>query len=247
MRRLLPLAAVVLSGCVATQRDVLDLSESTDELKHQVTELKTTVSGMQTNQAELTLQMKDLREQLTAFFEQMQQSQGDMRQLSAKLDDMSAAITNKVSSIGASLSEQQHKAAAFASAAASQGTPGELFQAAQVRLAKNNFELAAKGFEEYLSKYPKGTLVDVATFNLGEAYFGLKRWQDAGRQFAIVLEKYPKSEMTPSARLKYALSLINMKKNLDEARQYLESVTVDFPKSPEAKAAATHLKKLTAK
>jgi hypothetical protein len=45
----------------------------------------------------------------------------------------------------------------------------------------------------------------------------------------------------------YALSLINMKRNVSEARQYLESVTTDFPKSPEAKAASQELKKLAKK
>lgn len=248
MRRLLPLAlAATLSGCIATQRDVLDLENQADELKHQVIDLKKTVGSMQANQADLSVSIKELREQITAFIEQMQQSQGDMRALSSKLDDMSAAVTSEVASIGTSLEARQAKNMEEAKRLASQGTPGDLYQAAAVRLAKKNWDLAAKGFEEYLQKYPKGSLADVATFNLGEAYFGLKRWSDAGRQFAVVLDKYPKSEMTASARLKYALSLVNMKRNLDEARQYLESVTADFPSSPEAKAAATHLKKLTPK
>jgi len=115
---------------------------------------------------------------------------------------------------------------------------------AEVRLAKKNFDLAAKGFEEYITKFPKGALIDVAIYNLGEAYFGLKDWEQSGRQFALVLERYPKSSFTASARLMYALCLIKLNKNLPEAKQYLESIAADFPSSPEARAAAKHLKKL---
>lgn len=250
----LPLA---LSGCIATQRDMLDLENQTDELKHQVIDLKQTVKNMQANQADLSVQMKDLNERLSSFMETMTQSQDDMRKLSAKLDDLGTTVTSKVASIGTSLTTAQAKGIEEQKAAlarqeaqiisqAGQSTPGDLFHAAEVRLAKKSYDLAAKGFEEYLSKYPKGALADVATYNLGEAYFAQKRWSDAGRQYAIVLEKYPRSEMTASARLKYALSLLSMKRGAEEARQYLESVIADFPTSPEAKAAAAQLKKLAA-
>ena len=45
MKRLLLLAPLLLSGCVATQKDMLDLSQQTDDLKEQVSELKKTVSS----------------------------------------------------------------------------------------------------------------------------------------------------------------------------------------------------------
>lgn len=242
------LAGLLLAGCVATQKDVLELSNQTDELKAQIGDLKKTVASMQANQADLSVRMKQLHESLTGFTETMKEGQGEMAKLSSKLDDMSAQVENKVASIGSTLTAQQAKSleeqkAALASAKEG-GTASELFNTADVRLAVKSYQLAAKGFEDYLRRFPKGALADVATYKLGQSYFGLKHWEDAGRQFALVLEKFPKSEMTASARLMYALCLVNLKRNLAEARQYLESVTVDFPKSPEAKAAASHLKKL---
>ena len=252
-RALLPagLAAVALAlgGCVATQRDVLDLENQADELKHQVTDLKQTVTSMQGNQADLGVQMQRLQESLTAFGEAVRQSEGEMSQLSSKIDDLAATITNKVAAIGTTLTTAQAQSldeqkAALAKQEATlasqvqQGTPSELFQAAEVRLGRKSFELAAKGFEEYLARFPKGALIDVAVYDLGEAYYGLKKWENAGRQYGIYLEKYPKGSLTPSARLMYSLCLINMRKNLPEAAQYLESIVADFPASPEAKAAA---------
>ena len=255
-RRLLPLVVLAvagLSGCVATQRDVLDLESQSDELKKEVTDLKKTITSLQANQADLSVQMKQLHEDISAYTEATKDNQDKMTRLSSKLDDMSAAIQQRVASIGASLSNQQQKsleeqkaanAAAAAAAAVPRDNPTDLFNTADVRLGVKDYALAAKGFEDYIAKFPKGALIDVATFKLGQAYFGTRKWEQAGRQFGTVIEKYPQSEMTASARLMYAMSLVRMKKNIDEAKQYLESVISDFPKSPEAKAASGELKKL---
>ncbi len=253
--RLAPLAlllgASLLSGCVATQRDVLDLEGQTDELKAQVTDLKKTIASMQANQADLSVQMKQLAEGIAIYDENMKGTQDQMARLSSKLDDMGATVTQKVSSIGTQLTAAQAKSLeeqkAAAAAAAAAGTPSDLFNTADVRLSVKDYSLATKGFQEYVEKYPKGALIDVATYKLGLAEYNLRKWEAAGRQFAVVIEKYPKSEMIPSSRLYYALCLLRLKKSTEEARQYLESISQDFPKSPESKAAAAELKKLAKK
>jgi TolA-binding protein len=236
--------AVALSGCVATQRDVLDLSSQQDELKKQIVDLKQTVSSLQANQADLSVQMKQLHEDLTTFNETTKESQEQMSTLSSKLDDMSSQVTSKVASIGTTLSQQQAQSLEEQKAAMAKGSPSELFSAADVRLGLKSYDLAAKGFEDYIERFPKGALIDVAHYKHGQSLYGLNKWEKAGREFAIVLEKYPKSTMQASSRLMYAMCLMNMKKNLSEARQYLESIPADFPKSPEAKAASAQLRKL---
>jgi tol-pal system protein YbgF len=243
-RLLFVLPFLALSGCVATQKDMLELSSQTEDLSKQLGELKQTIGSLQANQAELAVSVKNLHQDLLTFSETMKDSQSQMSQLSAKLDDMGASVTNKVASIGESLSAAQAKAQAEQKAALTKQSPTELYQLAEVRLGKKDYELAAKGFEQYLEQFPKGALIDVAVYNLGESYFGMKKWEDAGRQFGLYLERYPKARNTPSARLLYALCLMNLKRNLDEAAQYLESIGADYPSSPEAKAAAKHLKKL---
>ncbi|MBI5624677.1 MAG: tetratricopeptide repeat protein [Elusimicrobia bacterium] len=262
MRRALFLAAAVsfLTGCVATQRDVISLENQADELKFQVLELKKTIGSMQTNQADMIVEMKQLHTDLGVFTETVKDLRGDMERLGSKIDDVSSGVANvgtgistKVSALGESLKEdveQQKKDMQKMERKVAQvgaGTsPTELFLTAEVRLAKKDYELAAKGFEEYAARFPTGSLIDVAVYNLGEAYFGMGRWEAAGRQFATALERFPNSKMTPSTRLMYALCLIRLRRNISEAKQYLESIPLDFPKSPEAKAAAEHLRKLPA-
>lgn len=259
-RRLL--AAVVLplalSGCVATQKDVLDLSQQTDDLKEQVVELKKTVGSMQANQADLSVQIKQLHEDLTAYSETVKASMSGMSQLSTKLDAMAAGLSGKVAQLGETLSAAQQKNLAAQQKALedqkaaldAQGretAATELLLTAEKRLQARDYAQAASGLEDYLKKFPEGALTDVATYDLGLAYYGLRSWEKAGQRFALVLDKYPKSGQTPGARLHYALCLLSLKKGRDEAKTYLESIVADFPKSPEAKDAAAELKRLAAK
>lgn len=247
--------ALALSGCIATQKDVLDLSQQSDDLKAQVEDLKKTVGAMQANQADLSVQIKQLREDLTAYTETVKASMGNMGQLSAKLDAMGAQLSGKVTQLGATLSAAQEKGLESQQKAleqqktelAAQGretAATELLLTAEKRLSARDFAQAAAGLEDYLKKFPGGALTDVATYDLGLSYYGLKQWDKAGRQFAVVLDKYPKSGQTPGARLHYALCLVSLRKKGDEARAYLESIVADFPKSPEAKDAAAELKRL---
>jgi TolA-binding protein len=247
--------ALALAGCVATQKDVLDLSQQSDDLKTQVEELKKTVGSMQANQADLSVQIKQLHEDLTANSETVKAAMGNMDQLSAKLDGMAAQLSGKVSQLGATLSAAQEKGLASEQKALQQQraeleaqgretAATQLLVTAEKRLSANDYAQAAAGLEDYLKKFPGGALTDVATYDLGLAYYGQKQWEKAGVQFATVLEKYPKSGQTPGARLHYAVCLIRLHKNLDEARTYLESIQADFPKSPEAADAAAALKSL---
>jgi tol-pal system protein YbgF len=262
MKRAVALAlaagALGLTGCVATQKDVLDLSQQSDDLKTQVEELKKTVGSMQANQADLSVQIKQLHEDLTAYSETVKASMGNMDQLAAKLDGMAVQLSGKVAQLGVTLSAAQEKGLESQQKALlqqkteleAQGretAATELLLTAEKRLQARDYAQAASGLEDYLKKFPGGALTDVATYDLGLAYFGQRQWEKAGVRFATVLEKYPKSGQTPGARLHYALCLVSLRKNRDEARTYLESIQADFPKSPEAKDAAAELKRLAAK
>lgn len=244
------LLALALSSCVATQKDVLDLSEQSDALKEQVEDLKKTVASMQANQADLSVQIKNLREDLSAYTETVKSSQGDMGKLSTKLDELGAQISGKVAALGQTITQAQQRGleeqkAALEAAKAPSAT--DLFVTAEKRLQAKDFAGAAKGFEAYLKDHPKGELAELAAYDLGLAYFGQKAWEKAGRQFALVLDKHPKGSQTAGARLRYAQCLLNLKKNPDEARVYLESIQAEFPRSPEAKEAAAALKRFAAK
>ncbi|MBI4370886.1 MAG: tetratricopeptide repeat protein [Elusimicrobia bacterium] len=257
-------AALSLSGCIATQQDILGLAQQADNLKDQVADLKTTVSSLQANQADLAVQIKQLRGDLSAYTENVRSLQGDIGALSAKLDELGSRIAGKVTLLGQTLSQAQQKnlaeekavldaqrAALDAQKAALEAQKRETaatqtFLTAEKRLQAKDYAQAAAAFEDYLQRFGGGSLADLAAYDLGLSYYGLKEWEKAGRQFALVLDRYPKSGRTPGARLHYALCLLKLRKDTSETRAYLESLLADFPKSPEAAAAAAELKRLDA-
>jgi TolA-binding protein len=249
------LAALALSGCVATQQDVLGLAQQSDDLKAQIVDLKTTVTSLQANQADLSVQIQQLRSDLAAYSDTVKASIGNMNQLSDQLNDVAARLSGKVTELGQTLEQAQQKALeaqqqaleaqkAQLEAQGRETEATELLLTGERRLQAHEYARAAASLEDYLKRFPKGALNDSATFDLGLAYYELGEWEKAGVRFATVIEKYPKSGQMPGARLRYALCLIHLKKSGGEARAYLESVVRDFPRAPEAKEAASELRRL---
>jgi len=265
------LAAAALSGCIATQRDVLDLEQQTDEVKASVADLKKSLTGMQANQADLAVKLDVMHKDVSVLTETLKDSQDSMRRLSSKMDDLDAKLGQRVSALGDTLNRQQQ--AQLASQQATQQaaqhaaeradaaqeavkkateapppvagpTPSQVYNTAQVQLSKKEYDLAAEGFGLYLKRNPKGEVADLATYYLGDALFGAKRWEEAAGQYALALDRFPKSDITPSARLKYAMALLKLKTHQAEAKRYLQSIPDDFPKSPEAASALKLLQKL---
>ncbi len=244
-------AALAMAGCLATQQDVAGLSQQSDDLKAQIDGLNKTLSSLQANQADLSVQIKQLGEDLSAYSETVKASQGDMSALSAKLDALGEQISGKMTQLGATLSAaqlaQQKGLAEQRAEIEAQGretSATELFVTSQNRLQAKDYALAASGFEDYLKRFPNGALGDVTLYDLGLSYYGLGRWEQAGRQFALLLEKFPKNGQTPGARLHYARCLLHLGKKRSEALAYLKSIRTDFPSSPEAAEAAAELKRL---
>ena len=210
----------LLSGCIASERDM-------GTLKLQLQELNTTITQMQSNQAELASKMEELNQNLSVSNENFSQLDGQFSNLSAKLDDISALV---------------HQANENASNVQTV-LPSDLFVDAKSLLDKGSYTEAAEGFKIYLSKYPDSEQAEQAYMLMGDAYFADGQTKPAAVAYATLLQKFPKSKLTAAARLKYALSIVPLGKK-EEAKRYLSSIVKEFPAAPEAVQAKTELSKL---
>lgn len=227
----------LLSGCLATQRDL-------DTVKLQLQELSTVLVQIQSNQAELAGKMDELNHSLSVSNENVSQVDNQFSQLSAKLDDMAASVRTGTS---ADANAPQ----------ASSVLPSDLFTESKGLLDSGAFESAAMGFKLYISKYPQNENIEQAYMYLGDAYAAQadaltaqadtasaqKQAKSAAIAYATVLQKFPKSKFTAAARLKYARNIVPLGKT-EEAKKYLNSVVKEFPSSEEAKLAKAELAKL---
>ncbi|MBR3632829.1 MAG: tetratricopeptide repeat protein [Elusimicrobiaceae bacterium] len=214
---------LLLSGCIASERDM-------GTLKLQLKELSETIAVMQTNQAELASQMAELNQNLSVSNENLSQLDGQLFSLSTKLDDINAAVKNAQ----ATPEEPAEKPALL---------PSEMYNEALAQLNKQAYDVAADGFKLYIDTYPEGENIEQAYIYLGDAYAGQGQTKPAAIAYATVLQKFPKSKLTATARLKYARSIIPLGKT-EEAKRYLNSVVQDFARSPEARLAKEELAKL---
>lgn len=214
---------LLLSGCLASERDM-------GTLKLQLKELSETIAVMQTNQAELASQMTELNQNLSVSNENLSQLDAQIFNLSSKLDDINVAVKNA-------------QTTAEAPAEKPVLLPSEMYNEALGHLNKQAYDLAAAGFKLYIDTYPDGENIDQAYIYLGDAYGAQDQAKPAAIAYATVLQKFPKSKLTATARLKYARSIIPLGKT-EEAKRYLNSVVQDFGRSPEARLAKEELAKL---
>lgn len=211
---------LLLSGCLASERDM-------GALKMQLKELNDSITVMQSNQAELASKMDELSQNLSVSNENLSQLDGQILNLSSKLDDINAAVKN----------------AAAASETKQALLPSDIFNEAKNHLNKEAYDMAVTGFKLYIDQYPEGENIEQAYIYLGDAYAAQGQSKSAAVAYATVLQKFPKSKIIPTARLKYARSIIPLGKT-GEAKRYLNSVVQDFGQSPEARLAKEELAKL---
>ena len=217
----------LLSGCIASERDM-------GTLKLQLQELNATITQMQSNQAELASKMEELNRNLSVSNENLSQVDSQIFKLSAKLDYLTASVRPETAA-GVSAGASADKPAAL--------LPSDLFAEAKSHLDKGAYESAAVGFKLYLSKYPSSENAEQAYMYMGDAYIAAGQTKQGAIAYATLLQQFPKSKFIPAARLKYALSIIPLGKQ-DEAKRYLASVVQEFPSSAEAKTAQEELAKL---
>ncbi len=224
----------ILSGCVATQHDMLQMQSQMDDLN-------SSLSNMQKNQADLAIKMEDLSQNLNTFSEKMEDVSTQISSFNRNLKIMDSNIGNKVSKLDRKIEKQQDEVN-------SDLLPTKIYNDAYSSMSNKNYDSAVYGFKKYISKFPEGELAKGAYYNMGESLYAKRKWKDAAISYANLLDKYPEYFRVPSARIKYALSILKLPENKkDEALRYLKSVVKDYPNSAEAKLAKKHIAELNKK
>jgi tol-pal system protein YbgF len=117
---------------------------------------------------------------------------------------------------------------------------GEAFAA----MKAGRYEEAARGFQTYLAKYPRGPRADNATYWLGEAQFVQQQYDAALKSFQDVAS-FAESRRLPDALYKVGLSQYELKA-FKNARTTLGKVISTYPDADAAKQAQAQLDKMNA-
>jgi tol-pal system protein YbgF len=185
-------------------------------------------------------ELRSLRGQIEEARHELQMVQQQQRDLYGDLDRRLLAIENGVAQGGVAPSTggmANPPDVVFADEASAYG---DAFAA----MKAGRYEEAARGFQTYLAKYPRGPRADNATFWLGEAQFMQQQYEAALRSFQAV-SAFPESRRLAEALLKVGDCQAALKA-FKNARGSWQKVISTYPESPAAGQARMRIEKLNA-
>jgi tol-pal system protein YbgF len=199
--------------------------------------------------ADLLQQLDALQTALRSLRGQVEIQANEIERLKARQRELLADLDRRVSEL------EHHAGAAPAGAAPAEAAvpaPAATATSAQEQqdydaafglMKQGYYDRAAKGFHEFLVKYPQSALHDNAEYWLGEAYYVVRKFRPALDEFVKVAGDHPKSEKAPDALLKIGYSYYELG-NWAKARENLNLVIARYPGTPAAKSAGLRIAKM---
>jgi tol-pal system protein YbgF len=169
----------------------------------------------------------------------------EVRALSIKIDDFSTRISALSQQVSDLKVQSQAMNQPPAVAAAPEFSPDTVYRAAHNDLVAANFDLAIKGFTNYLKDFPTENMAPAAQQGIGEAYFRQNKWPQAIAAFTQVITQYPNSDVVATALYKRGKAEIPLMEK-ENAIEDFRSVIKLYPDSAEANLAKQSLQELGA-
>ncbi|MGH9363276.1 MAG: tol-pal system protein YbgF [Thermoanaerobaculia bacterium] len=253
-------AALAAAGCVSTS-DIEALGSQISDVQRQLLQLQTQAPSKQevaNFEAQVGEQMQNLLKTEADMQVKLAELSSQIEQLQAKLEDTNYRLAQLSQQIAATNQELR----SFRSAppppadgtgdgggapqspgSAPGGDPRSLYNAAYNDYLKGNYDLAARGFQEYLTQFPTTDLADNATYWIGEVYYRQGKYRQAIDQYEEVLERYPRSDKAASALLKKGYAHLELGERSAGVSR-LRQVVREYPASDEANLARQRLREL---
>ncbi|MDH5228195.1 MAG: tol-pal system protein YbgF, partial [Gammaproteobacteria bacterium] len=179
-------------------------------------------------------ELRTLRGQIEEARHQLESVQQQQRDLYGDIDRRLLVIENGAGG-GAPVAAGGATRAPDAVFADESSVYGDAFAA----MKAGRYEEAARGFQMYLAKYPRGPRADNATYWLGEAQFVQSQFDAALKSYQAVAA-FPESRRLADAMYKVALCQYELKA-FKNARATLNKVISTYPESEAAKLAQVKL------
>ena len=122
------------------------------------------------------------------------------------------------------------------------GTDSEYQQGLQ-SYARGDYQRSVQSLRNYVSRNPRDSLVPVAQYWIGEAYFSQGKYNESILAFNEILVTWPNSDRKPAALLRQADAFARTGDKID-ARMILQKLIEEHPGSPEAAEAKEQLRVL---
>ncbi|MFQ5740732.1 MAG: tol-pal system protein YbgF [Acidobacteriota bacterium] len=244
-------------GWAGTKEELIRLQSDVLQLQNQVRLLQKSFDDQNGTMRSLLEQLNDqtaktnrvleemvkvLRDEKADFRKTVSDLHQEIQGLSVKLDD----TNNRLASLHQKVEESQMRVETRRLPSASDpggAKPDQVYSLAFNDYLGGNYELAIRGFQDFLVNYPESEYTDNAAYYLGLCYQHQGRSEQALQAFDQVINLYPKGDMAPSAYYKKALLEQEQQKNEAAIETYRKLITL-FPNSQEAVIASQELEGL---
>jgi tol-pal system protein YbgF len=256
LRSVAPAAALLVSGCLASKRDVFELQSQLSTMQ---------VASARADSAR--------RVQVDALLGAVMQSNDSVRAIGARLAKLQSTVSTdhyemgrqllqiqelsgqsqrRLQELRASLEERNQGggvvpapagAPAAPSAAPAGPGPAQLFQSSLDQLRRGSMTVARSGFEELLRTYPTSEDAPEAMIYIAATYAAERNQVAADSVYGLVVQRYPSSPKAATALYKQALSMRDAGRTT-AARAAFDRIIKDYPRSDEAALAREQLRTL---
>lgn len=196
----------------------------------------------------------DMQLRLNQMQQDIQSLRGQMEDLNHQLDEVKSHQRDLYQDVDRRLLnlERGGSTASGGDDSASAGdTAGELpsmdeqkaYQQGINLLKEFRYAQAAKAFDDYLKKFPKGRYAPIARYWLADSYYSDRQYEQAIKHYKLLLKESPNSPKAAQALLKIGYSQAELK-HWKAARASMEAVIKQYPKSTEAGLAQRYLDRL---
>ena len=187
------------------QQDMIRLSTQMNHLQTSTDEKNAVLRGLVERIADQVNTITDNMQRITQSVDSVKavsdKSSSEMRVILTSLDRNVNELQESLSSIRAQVNSVSQQVTTMKTTAPLEG-PEDLMRTAVVDQFSGNYDLAATGFREFLSKYPTDPRAADAQLYVGEVLFAQKKFEQAVIEYDLVLQKYPDSDKKerPSTR-----------------------------------------------
>lgn len=242
--------AMFLAGCMPAQPPRLeqDLAEMKRRLaanEQGLVAMRKEAAGQSGGQQDtLIRQQADLKADLDSLRTELLGQQGRFDELQAALNNQQGQLRQlrdeldfKVRAIEERLLKLEAAPAVSAPVAQVERTPEALYQQGLDAIRSDaDFPRGRQLLGDFVAKYPRHSLVVNASYWIGEAWYGEKKYENAILQFQDVIQDHEEHPKVAAALLKQALSFQALGDKAN-ARVILDKLVERFPLSAEAKKA----------
>jgi tol-pal system protein YbgF len=245
-----------LAGCIPSQTQ-LAMERDLEEMKRRLAATERSLASQQNSRTDetrerleaLNIRQAELQAGLDALRLDNQSVNGRMEDLGRAQTELREELALVRDDLGLRISALEDGTSASSAGASSARTepvetPEDLYRRGVDLVQKQGrYAEGRKVLKQFLDNNQKHSLAVNASYWIGEAYFGEKKYENAILQFQEVIQKYGDHPKVASALYKQGITFQTLGDN-QSARTILQKLVDSFPLSEEAKSAKERLKKL---